>query len=1009
MSLNNATLFIVAWLFCLGFSVGSASAQIADSHYLNDCKTINASFRAENFLPSLSHFVDTNDQLSTLAAKNLKNLKESFRDLDFQRVRKVSGQYAIGDNGVDDWFSFCLINEAESQRDLVFKTHPGNLAEVDFLPQKPNTSIFQTGYTRPYQSRDIHGAKFDFQISLAPGETQTFFVRIRLDAPAFIQAELQDSGLYQDQKSKADIVDGIYAGILICAILYALFLCFWGRQLYAFWYFLWCSSNALLLIAIDGRLQQFVRTDDPKPYIAVGLILYPLVSIGSAFFARAYIELERFQVLDKVGLLIVLLFALSFPTIYWLDDGYALYFKNAALFMLVVSFYFGTAAPIYTIFKERSVLAQHLLLAHIPLLICSIDRGAFTLGITPNYFIPYTPKVGLWIFMVLMAIFTGIRAFREKQATQLLALNAAEKARQLEATYNLRLEQEVTEKTNEISQINHALMQQSEQLVKLDQAKSTFFTNVSHEFRTPITLIQGRLNQLLENPDLAEKETVQSVITQSENLKSLVDKFLLLSKFDDGSLKLNTQRVVVSQAVKSIYAQFHSLAEDKQIDLTFEDQSDGIEAHIDVDKFHTILNNLINNAVKFTPEGGKILLRLSTTMEGENPESDLSTDEYVSISLANTGVGIAKEDVPYLFDRFFQAQSSPSTSAGIGTGIGLTLVKELAELHAGSVQVLQPTRELGANAETVSLTEFVVTLPLGSAHLSAEEMSDEPISEFLQKSGREEKLENNAEAVSLANNAAEKYQDTVLIVDDNPDIRAYLASLLQQDYRLLLAKDGNDALELSQEQHPDLIVTDLMMPQCDGLTLVSALKANPRLSHIPVIVLTAKASIEDRLTGLEAQVDDYLAKPFDARELRLKVKNLLSRKDVSVGSTAFHTSTASIPSEESADSTQIQDKFTQKAYAIVQTHFSDTKFGVNELAEKLHVSRSTLHRRLSDKTGQTASEFIRHFRLQQAQTMVSEGKVGSLKELAAAVGFNQAAYFSRLYQKTYQTSPFPKE
>jgi len=617
-----------------------------------------------------------------------------------------------------------------------------------------------------------------------------------------------------------------------------------------------------------------------------------------------------------------------------------------------------------------------------------LDRASFGLGITSEYYVPYKAMTALIAALILISYYIGLIVYREKEAAQRSALQQLNISNTLKSNYNAQLEQELEQKTADIRSMNSDLEQQSKKLLKLDESKSQFFANISHEFRTPLTLIEGPLTMLLEREGFPEKQTLEGVVRNSNSLKRLIDQILLLSELDENSLDLNATKINVAQTVKEFAAQFASLFEQKGIRLSITSEQSEIQAYVDYEKLQIIINNLLSNAAKFTQSAGQVTIEVSSTASDSELREEYSRDEYVKIMISDTGQGIPDNEVAHVFDRYFQSDSSEVSESGLGTGIGLALVKELVELHAGEVTVESVYQQ--DNSQLSTGTSFCVILPLGRAHLNDSEIVQERDSATEHHQASRPIQDGSIESIGkLPSRLA-----TVLVVDDNDDMRIHIRRLLERDYRVITARDGLLAEALLNEQVPDLIITDLMMPNRNGLEFVKSIKQKNEFVNIPVIMLTARAGLDDRIKGLMAAVDDYLVKPFNGRELTARIKNLLNKQ---AQFNAFYQNQNSKPDNNRMES------YLDKVKAVVNRRLMESDFGVDELAKALHVSEATLRRRLSDDANFTPAAFIRHCRLERARHIAQQGKVRSVSELAKAVGFSQPSYFARLYQKTFNS------
>ena len=494
------------------------------------------------------------------------------------------------------------------------------------------------------------------------------------------------------------------------------------------------------------------------------------------------------------------------------------------------------------------------------------------------------------------------RLTREKYEQELVT-------RKILEAQNIELERSVFERTREISRQKEELETQAEKIMELDKIKSRFFANISHEFRTPLTLIQGpikkRLTEATDPKDVREFTVVNQNTTR---LLQLVNQLLDLSKLESGSLTLKASSKELLSFLKPIVDAFQSLAEVKMVRLSLDFQVAPISMYIDSEKLDKIINNLLSNAFKFTPSGGQVIV----STRSFSP-SDRFPEGYVEIQVKDTGIGISKEHLPKVLNRFYQVDSS-QTREYEGTGIGLSITKEFVELHRG---------ELTINSELGVGTWVIVRLPLGKNHLRENEIAEGEFQPGEEGTGFESSHEilpgTERELVHPS------YEETILIVEDNGDLRNYIRENLPEQYQVIEAGDGEKGIELALSKIPDLIISDVMMPKVDGLMLCKKLKNDEKTCHIPIIMLTAKADIESKLDGLDTGADDYISKPFDIDELKLRVRNLIQNRKKLQEKYAHQILLK--PRELEVQSTD--DKFLQKILTIAEEHIGDTSFGVD--------------------------------------------------------------------------------
>ena len=526
---------------------------------------------------------------------------------------------------------------------------------------------------------------------------------------------------------------------------------------------------------------------------------------------------------------------------------------------------------------------------------------------------------------------------------------------------------------------NELKMKQFEtgKLQELDQLKSRFFANISHEIRTPLTLILSPLEQLLsETSKETRKKYLQIMHRNSQQLLRMINQLLDFSKLEAGRMFLKAKEENLIPLLRGITYSFSSLAERKQISLTFRCDQDTIPAMVDRDKLEKIMTNLLSNAFKFTDNGGKISVLLSL----------VSYDQRIEIQVKDTGKGIAAKDLDHIFDRYYQAHEEDGQA---GTGIGLALVKELVEIHHGRISV---------QSETGKGSSFIIHLPIGKDDFRSDEIIMDGKTEAFQIEPVQEK--SPVKSTRKATDSSKKNLPIVLIVDDTEDVRTYIRGFLESDYQMNEALDGEDGFQNAIETIPDLVISDVMMPKMDGFQLCGKIKTDERTSHIPVILLTARASEGSKLQGLETGADDYLVKPFNARELKVRIYNLIEQRRKL---RERFTREINLSPKEIAV-TSADERFLERAIAIIENNMNEPGFGVELLGNQIGLSHSQLHRKIRALTNHSPVELIRLFRLKRAASLLRQ-KTGNITEIAYEVGFNNPAYFAECFRKQYGRSP----
>ena len=537
---------------------------------------------------------------------------------------------------------------------------------------------------------------------------------------------------------------------------------------------------------------------------------------------------------------------------------------------------------------------------------------------------------------------------------------------------------------------------EAEKLHEVEEMKSRFFTNISHEFRTPLTLILGPVKQIIEKLNNSKMKDDLIVVHRNANkLLGLVNQLLDISKIESGKMKLRASAQNIVALLKAYVLSFVSYVERKKITLEFKSTEDEIIAYIDKEKIEKIFNNILSNAFKFTPEGGSITVGVKIVYN-HPPSTNYQFPKCIEITISDTGIGIPEENISNIFDRFYQVDGSHKREQ-VGTGIGLALTKELVELHKGKIQV---------ESEEGKGTIFTVSIPIGKEHLSPDDIyvtemekdnANEPEQIITEFDDNLIKLNEDKFNINLYGNGS---SPLLLIVEDNADVRNYIAGNLKGDYRILEAADGEEGWNMSIENLPDLIISDVMMPKMDGIELCKKLKTDKRTSHIPLILLTVKAENQDKIEGFETGADEYIMKPFQPEILIARIQNLIEqRKRIQE-----HFKNEGIINLEEAKITSVDKKFLQNVFNIIAENISNPSFSVQSLAEKSAVSYQLLHKKIVCLTGEPPVELIRRIRLLKAAELI-ENKFGNISEIAIEVGFNNPAYFSECFKKQFGLSP----
>ena len=574
------------------------------------------------------------------------------------------------------------------------------------------------------------------------------------------------------------------------------------------------------------------------------------------------------------------------------------------------------------------------------------------------------------------------------------------------------LELLVRERTKELAE-------QARRLEELDQAKSQFFANVSHEFRTPLTLAIGPLEDLLSglHGEFEEdaKQEIRTALRSSHAVLDLVNQILDLAKLESGQFRLELGMHDFVTTLRGVAAEFAPLAERRGVTLDVELPDGPVVVSHDPQGMERVFRNLLSNAFKFTPAGGSVTIGLAVP-----PSESRKTPAHVIGWVRDSGVGIPEADQSRIFDRFYQAQGT--SRAEPGTGIGLSLAREIVELHHGKI-TLESTQGVGTmffvevpvaqvdsdsrterhedgahtdghrhadgDARSVAATDTDAALSIDGQSVSASGSSARP--------GGDAAAARGAADSTMARGSEDR--TTVLVAEDNPDVRALVVKHLAPHYRILQATNGSDALEIARASVPDLIVSDVMMPEMDGMELCRRLKGDAEVGFIPVLLLTARADVTDRIDAYSLGADAYLSKPFDSRELVARVDGLIRERRRLRGHYA-----SQLPQVDNERLRSADEVYLESITRIIHEQLSDEEFSVERLAHEAGQTRATLFRRLKEISGTTPSALIRQVRLERARTMLERG-AGTVNEVAYGVGFKSVSHFCTAFRETYGMSP----
>lgn len=575
------------------------------------------------------------------------------------------------------------------------------------------------------------------------------------------------------------------------------------------------------------------------------------------------------------------------------------------------------------------------------------------------------------LFLVMLLGALLMRAFRNKMRA------------------NLKLEAQ----KREITRKNEELIKISKKLEEATQAKLIFFTNISHEFRTPLTLIIGPLEDMLASGNFtaSEKFQMEMMLRNAHRLLRLINQLMDLRKIENEKMKLNAGEFDFITFVRDIKMAFDELAVKKNIEFVLHTDIEALLLYFDKDKVDKILFNLLSNAFKFTPANGTIEINVSKKLHLFSGNSK----EAVEIEIKDNGNGISEKNLERIFERFYQVDQEQG-SIFPGTGIGLPLTKGFIELHKGDISV---------KSQKGKGTSFFVYLQLGKEHLCADDIItiDTEYDNFDNNIAMqtEENLTVAEGVTGTRFNDVYSEKPLVMIVEDNADVAQFIKSCLTDDYRVMTASNGLEGFEKMYIDEPDIIICDVMMPIMDGLEFTRKLKADIRSCHIPLILLTARSSHDQKIEGLETGADSYIAKPFNKKHLQVRISRLIENRQ----KIRRHYQSDNLSQFVSDNKiSQLDTNFLKKCCAAIDKHLAEPEYGVEQLSVEIGLSRVHVYRKIKHLTGLSVSEFIRNIKLKRAANqLIDSGK--TVAEIAFESGFSSPAYFSKCFRDLYNLSP----
>ncbi|RKU70807.1 response regulator [Parabacteroides sp. AF17-3] len=547
------------------------------------------------------------------------------------------------------------------------------------------------------------------------------------------------------------------------------------------------------------------------------------------------------------------------------------------------------------------------------------------------------------------------------------------------ALYVIHIFRKVQRKNHELKRTNIQVEQQREELAvanrKIEQAttrKLQFFTNVSHEIKTPLTLILGPLNKLSKElpPDSPIADDIHIIKKNADRLKRVVSQLLDFRKVESNKMDMRVTEIDLVTFIEDVSSYFDNMAQSKQIQYSFQHDVSSVMLWVDTDKMEKILANLLSNAFKFTPDGGTVTIRLQDHAG------------YIILSVEDNGKGIQPQNLSSVFDQFFTADHLT------GTGIGLHLTHEFVGMHKGSIRV---------ESEPGKRTVFFVELPKGKSHFDESCVFAPSVTEL--SSGVA-----NLDTREMDEIVNRTYDYTILIVEDDPDINAYLQKELKPNFRILTAENGLVAVDILAKENVSLVISDVMMPEMNGYELCKRIKSDIVFSHIPVILLTALSDDKQRMYGIASGADEFIQKPFNIEEVKLRIVRLLEERARLRNAFAQELQSPAASGLKTDKAESMDELFMRKFMALIEESYPDSNFSIEKASEMLGLSRVHLYRKVKELTGVTPTDFLRNYRLKQAAALLRQ-KDCNVNEAAYATGFSSPPYFSKCFKAVYNITP----
>ncbi len=926
-------------------------------------------------LDKLQDTYEPNSNLIELAidetnALTFDQIKATAHNLDFKKIpdwkTKFQPQKIY-------WSKFQIANNLPKQKSITDWVLKYSLTFTDLdvflVDEEGEVQTYKSGFFTPLPARTFTpNVKANIvKISLLRNKSYTVYTRMDCDRSAILPEftlNLIPAEKYLTDVSEHKEKNAIYFGFVLMMLIYNLFLYAFAKDKAFIFYTVYLLGLLVFVIYNSGSLADWVTSSlfPNKPELIHFFKLFFYIGmIGYWTFVRVFMNLSK--VLPTWNIIFKWLSILAIPAMFL--DAYLMASTNfsynisdkvslsfAALFCLSI---FACVIPLIKTNDKKAYF---------------IVFGIITMG----------SGILLTIFSRLQSIDFSTLSLRIGSLFEIMAFS-------LGLAYRRLLEERERQQAY-FQLVKTRLIQEQEQkeadrLKELDNIKSRLYTNITHEFRTPLTVIMG-INDRITNNDKSK----DLIHRNSENLLRLINQMLDLAKAEEGKLELDLIQKDIINYIQYLTESFLSAAESKNIRLAFYTEKQQLIIKYDEAKIQHIIQNLLSNAIKFTPDYGKIIIHTKTI--------EIKKQSFLQIKVKDSGIGIAKEEIPHIFDRFYQSDNTSTRKVG-GTGIGLALTKELVSLMNGKI-IVESELEKGS--------EFIIQLPYEkelSSEIEYASIVNEPppIHLAFSKLPTTKDAATEIEEELRTANIEPDNKPFLLVIEDNEDVLTYIQLCLVNHYNIQVARNGEEGVKKALELIPDIIISDVMMPKKNGFEVTQTLKQDKKTSHIPIIILTAKATQQNKLKGLKYGADAYLMKPFDKEELLIRLEKLV---ELRTRLQRYYASGKFLEKESQAKSANPESIFLKEIHQIIRDHLMENDFSVPKIAQIMNMSQVQVYRKLKALTDKTPNQYIRAIRMEKAMDLLKTTNL-NISEIAYDLGFSDPNYFSRTFQQVYGQTP----